>query len=495
MQNTNRTGVNRRQFVKAVSVSTGILGFAPLLGQSTAVVHDSPERRKKPNVLYVFSDMQRAHSMGCYGDGNARTPVLDKFAAQGARFDAAMSNTPVCCPHRACLMSGQYAHHHGMMSNSVHFLPKVKCFAETFRAAGYATAYVGKWHLDSPKEGSDTRRFGFPVVNDRFAHYKTEHVVRPCADKTIEFIKQLCASSKPWLCMLSWLPPHTPYRASQGYAAHFKGLAIPPNVPNGAPRDFASNNLPDYYGMIEEIDMEFGRILSALDAAGVADDTIVVFSSDHGDMIGAHGYKFKRWPFEESARVPLLARYPKAIQPHTVIHDPIGTPDIYPTLAGLAGVTIPAGLDGLDFSGFVAGKGKAPRDYVYLEMPYAYVPWPGSRAIRTCDYMYAHVVNKPWLLFDMRKDPWQTKNLIDDPASRSLVGEMDKRLLSIMKESGDSWHIKATSGDLNHWLPGGQKQQEAYLGVTWPGCGVTGSQAKGKKGKKHKGAGSGAAEG
>ena len=92
--------------------------------------------RKRPNVLFVFSDMQRAYSMGCYGDANARTPVLDAFAREGARLDAALSNTPVCCPYRACLMTGQYAHHHGMMSNGVDFVPKVKCVAETFRDAG-----------------------------------------------------------------------------------------------------------------------------------------------------------------------------------------------------------------------------------------------------------------------------------------------------------------------------------------------------------------------
>ncbi|MCX6327188.1 MAG: sulfatase-like hydrolase/transferase, partial [Bacteroidia bacterium] len=259
-----------------------------------------------------------------------------------------------------------------------------------------------------------------------------------------------------------------------GYASHFNSPAIPPNVPNGDPHDFALNSLPDYYGMIEEIDTEFGRILSALETAGVADDTIVVFSSDHGDMIGSHGYKNKRWPHEESTRVPLLIRYPKAIIPNTVISDPIGTPDMYPTIAGLAGVASPVGLDGLDFSGLVTGKAYAPRDYVYMAMHYAYVPWPGWRAIRTGDYMYARVVDKPWLLFDMKNDPLQMINLIDDPSSKSLAEEMDIRLTSIIKETGDSWTIKATSGDISKWAPGGAKQKSAYLGVTWPGCGVTG---------------------
>lgn len=491
MNTITKTGVNRRQFLKTVSMTTGMLGFVPVLGQSSSGAQASPQRRKQPNVLYIFSDMQRAYSLGCCGDKNARTPVLDQFATQGARFDAAMSNTPVCCPHRACLMSGQYAHHHGMVSNSVDFLPKVKCLAETFRTAGYTTAYVGKWHLQFPKEGSATRRFGFPVEGEKFAHYNTEHVVKPCADKTIEFIKELCAASTPWFCMLSWLPPHAPYKASQGYADHFRNLKIPPNVPAGAPREFAVKNLPDYYGMIEEIDMEFGRILAALDATGAADDTIVVFSSDHGDMIGAHGYVQKRWPHEESARVPLLIRYPKGIKPNTVISDPIGTPDIYPTLAGLAGVSVPQNLDGLDYSGLIQGTAQAPRDYVYLQMHYAFVPWPGWRALRTRQYMYARVVDKPWLLFDMQNDPWQMNNLVDDPASKKLVEEMDHRLLTIMQETGDSWTVKAPSGDLYLWKPGGIKQKEGYLGVTWPGCALTGPASGGHKKKAGKKAGGG----
>jgi len=121
---------------------------------------DSPARR--PNILYVFSDMQRATSIGCYGDPNVRTPALDAFAAQGARFDAAMSNTPVCCPHRACLMTGLYSHHHGVVSNSVNFIRKARGIAEHFRDAGYVTGYSGKWHIPSGYGSEDSMPLGFP---------------------------------------------------------------------------------------------------------------------------------------------------------------------------------------------------------------------------------------------------------------------------------------------------------------------------------------------
>ena len=120
----------------------------------------APPRR--PNILYVFSDMQRATSLGVYGDPNVRTPALDAFAGQGARFDAAMSNTPVCCPHRACLQTGLYSHHHGVVSNGVRFTRKAHGLAEQFHDAGYTTGYAGKWHIPAGYGTEDGNPLGFP---------------------------------------------------------------------------------------------------------------------------------------------------------------------------------------------------------------------------------------------------------------------------------------------------------------------------------------------
>jgi arylsulfatase A-like enzyme len=442
---------------------------------------------RRPNVLFVFSDMQRAYSMGCYGDANARTPHLDKFASQGVRFDAAISNTPVCCPYRACLMSGQYAHHHGVVSNQVEFQPTVKCIAETFREAGYETGYSGKWHIISARGAKKERTYGFPPDGSEFGFYRTDRHSANVTDAAMQFIAEKGKGPAPWMLFVSWILPHSPYKAPDGYREHFAKLTLPPNVPQGLAVDYAQRNLPDYYGMIESIDDEFARILDALDKSGVADDTIVVYSSDHGDMIGSQGLEAKRWPHEESARVPLLIRYPRSIKPGTVIADPIGSPDIYPTLAGLAGVKVPSGLDGADFSPLLRGKtSKPPRDYVYLEMPYAYVPWPGWRALRTRQYMYARTKDKPWLLFDLAHDPWEQKNLVGDSASQSLVKEMDERFAAIMRQTGDSWDTQAATGDLQNWVPGGSKQQgQAALGADWPGKSLAPS-TKTKPGEKKK---------
>lgn len=449
----------------------------------------------RPNVLFLFSDMQRAYTMGCYGDANARTPHLDALARQGARFDAAISTTPVCCPFRACLMSGQYAHHHRVISNGVEFRPTVKCVAETFRDAGYETGYSGKWHILTPREAGRDLRYGFPENGTPYGFYRTDRQSARVTDVALKFIAEKSGGAKPWLLFVSWILPHAPYKAPPGYREHFAHVNLPPNVPRGAAAEYAAENLPDYYGMVESLDDEVARLLAALEKSGAASNTIVVYTSDHGDMVGSHGLEAKRWPYEESARIPLLIRYPPAIQPGTVIADPIGAPDFYPTLAGLAGVKPPDGLDGADFSPLLRGATtKPPRDYVFLEMPYAYVPWPGWRALRTRDFMFARTSEGPWLLFDLARDPWEKKNLAGDPASRPLVKQMDARLAEIMRESGDSWTDKAERGDIDRWLPGGGKQQgQARLGADWPGkaaeAGAAAKGGKGKRGKKKAGGG------
>jgi len=468
--------LNRRQFLKVTGAAALGVAAAPW------AIGAEPGRRR-PNVLFVFSDMQRAYSMGCYGDANARTPTFDGFAKQGARLDAAVSNTPVCCPYRACLMSGQYAHHHGVMSNGVEFRPTVKCVAETFRDAGYETGYSGKWHIISPKDAKEPT-YGFPPATSEFGFYRTDRQSANVTDVALKFIAEKSKGPAPWMLYVSWILPHAPYKAPPGYVEHFSNITIPPNVPAGAATDYAKQCLPDYYGMIESLDDEFKRILQALDQAGVADDTIVVFSSDHGDMIGNQGLKAKRWPYEESARIPFLIRYPRAIKPGTVIADPFGSPDVYPTLAGLAGVKSPDGVDGADFSPLFRGEtAKPPRDYAYLEMQYAYVPWPGWRALRTRQYSYARTKDKPWFLFDLTTDPWEMKNLVADPSRQPLVKEMDEQLASVMRETGDSWDVKATTGDLANWIPGGPKQQSQNLG-DFPGKATGAAGGGGARQKK-----------
>ena len=154
----------------------------------------------------------------------------------------------------------------------------------------------------------------------------------------------------------------------------------------------------------------------------------------------------------------------------------------------MAGLRPPTGIDGLDFSPLLTGKSKkAPRDYAFIQMMYAFVPWPGWRGFRTREYTYARTVDGPWILFNDTKDPYQMKNLVDDPKSQSLVRRMDKRLADIMAENGDSWGIEATTGDTESWLPGGSKQKSQVLGVTWPGAKIESGVRINRGGRKRTG--------
>src|SRR5204863_8766362 len=163
---------------------------------------------KRPNVLYIIADMERAFSMGCYGDANAKTPALDKFASQGVRLDACISSTPVCCPYRASLMSGQLAHHNGMLSNGCQFKPTVKCLGEAFKDAGYQLGYVGKWHLGRANNKSDPT-WGFPAPNTEYGIYHFERNPAPTTDVALKFIKEKSGGNAPWMLFVSWIWPHS----------------------------------------------------------------------------------------------------------------------------------------------------------------------------------------------------------------------------------------------------------------------------------------------
>jgi len=457
---------------------------------------------RRPNLLFVFSDQHRATDLGCYGNGHVRTPHLDAFAAQGARAKVAVSNTPVCGPYRASLMTGMYTHRCGYPTNYLPFRPPGPCVADVFKANGYDTGYVGKWHLNFPdgdheQNRSDDPAAGFVPHNSRhgfddywaafngghqyhsWTYYRDEptpiHVnayqPETQVDQALEFIRERQAHGTPWCLFLSWGPPHTPFDPPHGYAEPYDGTPLPQNVPDGRAAEYASDALPKYYGLIQTLDEAFGRLMAELDRMGAAEDTISVYTSDHGEMLGSHGYRGnKRWPYEASLRVPLLVRYPGQIRAGSVLNRPVGTPDLYPTLVDLAGLTPPCGLDGRSAATALLTGDESHRDqYAYCSMPYAYVPWPGWRALRSPRHMYARTQDGPWMLYDMDRDPWETRNLVSDAASADLVAEMEAALCRCMADVGDDWGYRVDSGDWRLWQPDTSKMRANDLGVPWPG--------------------------
>jgi arylsulfatase A-like enzyme len=350
--------------------------------------------------------------MGCYGNRYVRTPHFDRFAGQGMVLENAISPTPVCVPMRVANMTGLLGNRTGIVTN--HVYPdhtKYKTIAHVFKENSYVCGYIGKWHMGEINTApGDPRRFGFDdfwrVKKRGSGHFKWQMIRNK--DDIIEeegfspramvrhartFLQR--NRNKPFCLYLSWKPPHPPY-ISHPDNDHYQGVELPPNVFSGKSSEFASHYLPQYYGLIEGIDDAFGVLMKELDRLGLTEKTIVVYTSDHGDMMGSHGLKFKRWPYDESIRIPFLIRWPGKIQAGRRLDMPFSVIDFFPTLAGLSNISYPDNLSGKDFSDVFLGKSNAfQQDAVYLSMHYSYVPWPGWRGVVSeRKSIYMPVLNK-----------------------------------------------------------------------------------------------------
>ena len=430
----------------------------------------------RPNILFVFSDQQRSSALGCsHGDDDLVTPNFDALAGAGMRLEAAVSNTPVCTPYRAMLMTGQHGHHTGVTTNNCYpDLERHAHIGRTFSDAGYRCGYIGKWHLgeDVRLDAGHAKRLGFddewfvPLLG-RHNNPNRDHAINSRAteigegldrteaetNRAIEFFEGQDADT-PWCLFVSWYPPHPPLVSPDRYVGPYmdRDLRKHPTTWKLFHEDelaALTAHYAHYYGLIAQLDHEIGRMMRALSACGRAENTIVVFTSDHGEMLGSQGLYSKHWPYRESSEVPFLIRWPGKIRPGCTLGMPFGTADIFPTLCGLAGIEVPGGLDGVDCSAAFRG-GEAAQDAVYLTMQHGYVPWPGWRGIRTERYNYARTEAGPWILFDLKNDPFEERNLVGQ--NRTLVAEMDTLLLDRMSACGDSWRgMRQQFGDWDLW--------------------------------------------
>ncbi|WP_276256566.1 sulfatase-like hydrolase/transferase [Halomontanus rarus] len=421
----------------------------------------------KPNVLLVMADQWRAEALGCMGDEQVRTPNIDRFANDGLVFERAYTPNPVCSPARGSLFTGQYPHEHGVISNTYHklFLPDDRTtIAECFRDAGYETGYIGKWHLDGTIDGPGyvppDRRHGFEywrgfnrghphlrgfpnVAPDGSVEWEGDREPDIETDYALEFLDE--TEGGPSFLTLSWGPPHTPYEAPAEYGELYDPdeLTLRPNVPDEM-ADEVRENLVEYYGMCTWLDDEFGRLLEGLEERGLADDTVVVFTADHGDMMGGQGRYAKGVPFEESIHVPLLVRYPPEIEGGRRSTSVVNLIDLMPTLLGLCDVAVPGSVQGTDRSAHVRGEEPASSTATYLEgnLPYDDT-W---RAIRTDECMLA--IDRTLTtthLYDMESDPYQLENLAGDNDVADLEDELRWRLFELAYAYDDRF-IKARHG-------------------------------------------------
>ena len=427
---------------------------------------------KHPNIVYLFADQLRACSTGYGGDPNVRTPNLDSLSQESVNFRNAVSVCPVCTPHRAALLTGRFPTTTGMFVNDAHLPERELCIAEVLKAAGYNTGYIGKWHLDG--EGRlayipPERRQGFDywkVAECDHNYNKSVYYADGSAEKKFwdgydafaqtkdaqQYIRDHSKDAKPFVLFVSYGIPHFPHgTAPEEFKAMFppEKIKFRPNVPADLQTKQVRIEAQGYNAHIAALDKCIGEVMKTITDAGIKDDTIVVFSSDHGEMMGSHGIKphTKQVPWDESARVPFLLRYPKGQGGQgRVVATPLTTPDVMPTLLSLAGVTVPKTVEGEDISSVVRGREMPEHDALYMAVsPFtAEKDWNKEyRAIRTDRYTYVRGLEGPWLLFDDVNDPYQTNNLVGQPASAALGQELDKRLQARLKAVHDDFRPAA----------------------------------------------------
>ncbi|WP_190813958.1 sulfatase family protein [Saccharopolyspora pogona] len=423
---------------------------------------------RTPNVLIILTDEWRAQSVGYAGDPNARTPRIDALAAESVNFENAISGAPVCCPARASLLTGQYPLEHGVYINDVELKPKGPTLGEVYREAGYRTGYIGKWHLHGSPDGRYGRRkdpvprekqFGFDYwkaaecthdYNESFYFEgaNTERKYWEGYDADAQ-TTDACAfvenneDQRPYLLVVSYGPPHFPlHTAPECFREHYADTPIElrGNVPPEL-ADASTQALRGYYAHIAALDDCVGRLLDAVQRSGSAEDTIVIFTSDHGDMMGSQGIRHdvKVCPWDESVRVPLLVRHPARFGTAGRTNPvPVNTPDLMPTLLALSGLPVPGKVQGRD----VFGANPPESAFIGIPVPILWARTYGIseyRGVRTDRHTYIRTLQGPWLLYDNIEDPLQLHNLCAEPESAALRVELEGELDRWLSELGDEF--------------------------------------------------------
>jgi len=423
---------------------------------------------QKPNVIYILTDQWRATAFGYAGDPNVKTPNLDRFAGEAVNFINAVSVLPVCTPYRASLLTGRFPTSTGMFLNDVYLPEEELCMAEIFKSEGYRTAYLGKWHLDGHGRFNNVapeRRQGFdywmalecshqynkmPYYDTHSTEMKYWEGYSPfaIAEETRKYLEEQAGNRVPFLLFVSIATPHFPHNsAPKEYKDLYPeaGIELTPNVPEEM-QERARKELNGYYAHCTATDKAIGDILSRVKDLDLMENTIIVFSSDHGEMMGAHGGrpKSKQAAWDESVRVPFLISYPE-IGRHkgTVVKAPITTPDILPSLLGLANIQIPVSIEGEDLSQLIRSPDpETDRSALFMNIcPFTseYV-LDEYRGIRTKQYVYVRTLDGASMLFDHVNDPYQLDNLLGKEEFRDVQKTLDEKLQASLKKTKDDFY-------------------------------------------------------
>lgn len=435
------------------------------------------------NLVAIVTDDQSSWSVGCYGNKESRTPNMDRLAAEGARLSRAFVVTPVCSPSRAAYLTGRYGTELGITDfiNTEEFDAGVGLPAGTLtwpavlRENGYQTCLIGKWHLGGrPHQLPEACGFdefvgapkgSFEPVNPifvargkakKFEGYSSNVV----GDEAVRFLEE--RRKGPFALLVHFREPHTPYTpVPPEDSALFEELD--PTVPTPPGVDVAQVKrwTREYYAAIHAIDRNVGKILAALEELGIADRTIVSFTSDHGYNIGHHGLHTKgnaHWiaggvlgpkrpnMFDTSLRIPWIVRWPGVVKGGMVVDDLIANIDTFATVLGMLGISTPDAVShrGMDFSTLLRLDPAAPRSHRWRDAIHGQYDLHNKglaymRMIRTDRWKLVRCFHANDLdeLYDLQNDPGETNNLYTNPAHASIRGELDERLIEWMKSIGD----------------------------------------------------------
>lgn len=487
-----------------------LVAISVLMGISLRGNAEDSDLPRHPNVLVVLCDDLRWDSLGCAGHPHLKTPNIDRLAKEGVLFANAFCTTSLCSPSRASILSGLYAHTHGVTDNFTEFPSDLPSFPRQLQSAGYETAYIGKWHMG---ENNDEKRPGFDYFvthKGQGKYFDTEfnidgqrrevvpgYYTTVVTDMAVDWLKK--RHDKPWLMMLGHKAPHSFYLAEEKYKHTFDDVKIPypdsafhldsqpkwikerlptwhgiygplfewrKNFPDDRPeavKDFA-NMIRAYWGTILSVDDSMGRLLEHLSQTRQLDNTIIVFMGDNGLLNGEHGMVDKRTMHEPSIRIPLLVRYPRltAADKPKRVRELVLTEDVAPSLLELCGAQALPRIQGRSWKSLVtSGDANWRKSFLYhynYEKQFPYTP--NIRGVRTDRWKYAHYPHGDGSpdrhlaeLYDLQNDPDELHNLITDPQYVETVKGLQAELKRLMLEVGIATDTMPIDQGIKQQLP------------------------------------------
>ncbi|MVM28492.1 sulfatase-like hydrolase/transferase [Spirosoma sp. HMF4905] len=426
---------------------------------------------RKPNIVIVMADQWRADAFGYAGNHDVITPNLDKLAGESINARFCVASVPVCSPSRASMLTGQHAHTHGVFYNDRPLRNEAITLAEVCKQNGYQTGFIGKWHINGgltknyeagrvapiPAE----RRQGFDYwralecthnyndspyyneVNTRFVWQQYDAISQ--TDSAIAFMTH--KRDSPFLLVLAWGPPHDPYQTApkeyrQKYAD--KAIALRPNVPASDTTN-ARRALRGYYAHINALDDCIGRLQTALKGANLDENTIFIFTSDHGDMLYSQGELNKQKPWDESIRIPFLLKYPAGLgRKGRTLDVPMTLTDVMPTVLSMSQQPIPSSVQGRDYAALIRHpRAPKPDDAALIACIVPFHQWGYGRGgreyrgVRTARYTYVRDLKGPWLLYDNIQDPFQLTNVVNKPDLAQTQRQLEALLTRKLREADD----------------------------------------------------------